>query len=559
MKKLLSILMCVGVLLMSSACAAEESRIFYERSEEGSYDYRNNTVYLAKDAEGRIIPLSVGPYDGYHYVYCPEGEAFTTHKISYPLEFNDLNEWQRTTLGIREMAARGVLVGYEDGSFRPDKSLTRAEMATVFARLFSVEPEKTKSCFSDVTEDHWAHGYVMALVNEGVFMKDTLFNPNQPVTREQLTAMTYRMLQTMGMIQPRDNPVDLSRYKDMDSVEEYAKEAYRMLLDARYMLLTELVEHDFMDSADDEYYFMPKQPVTRLECADYLYNFVRTFMRENAPAIREADAPQVDIPVLDGSTSTYDITKNIYSFFYRNYDKAPGFPKAHSKTTNAYKRLIDGEVEMIFVPDAGEDVVAYAKEKGVTLKFVPIANEALVFFTGKDNPVNSVTTKDLHDIYVHNAITNWNALGGGDNPLAAFCRNNDSGSHAQMENFILDGEEIHDDISRERISVMMATILTDVEKYNRENSSHFALGYSLYYYYNNVKSVIGPVDLKLLGIDGILPTDETIADGSYPYTTNYYAVVRDGEENPRVDAFLELMQSEFGDTVAQMSGLGVIK
>jgi len=35
--------------------------------------------------------------------------------------------------------------------------------------------------------------------------------------------------------------------------------------------------------------------------------------------------------------------------------------------------------------------------------------------------------------------------------------------------------------------------------------------------------------------------------------------VRDGEENPRVDAFLELMQSEFGDTVAQMSGLGVIK
>ena len=67
---------------------------------------------------------------------------------------------------------------------------------------------------------------------------------------------------------------------------------------------------------------------------------------------------------------------------------------------------------------------------------------------------------------MNNSIKSWSELDGEDKELAAFCRNNDSGSHAQMEKFILDGAEINEEISKERISVMMASILTDVESYN---------------------------------------------------------------------------------------------
>ena len=112
-------------------------------------------------------------------------------------------------------------------------------------------------------------------------------------------------------------------------------------------------------------------------------------------------------------------------------------------------------------------------------------------------------------------------------------------------------------ISRERTSIMMSSILTEVDDYNRKNEGNYAMGYSLFYYYLVNSSVLGPLDLKFMSIDGIAPTEETISNGTYPYTTSYYAVIRDGENNPKVDAFAELMQGEFGQLIAAQSGLGV--
>ena len=242
--------------------------------------------------------------------------------------------------------------------------------------------------------------------------------------------------------------------------------------------------------------------------------------------------------------------------YYNNSQNCEEMPKEHSKTTNAYKRLIDNEVEMIFVPDASEEIRKYAEEKNVKLRYIPIAKEALVFFTSKDNKVDNITTEELHDIYVNNSINNWSSLGGEDKGLVAYCRNNDSGSHAQMEKFILAGDNINDDIYKERISMAMASILTDVSSFNEENKNDMAMGYSLYYYFERVQMVLGEQYLKLISINGVEPTEENIESGLYPYTTNYYAVVRD-EENEKVDKFIELLKGEFGKEVVRNSGIGV--
>ena len=571
MKKILSMILCMVILATSgiSCFAASVSEtsdtpngniIKYLKSAE-SYDY-GNTAYIIRDKETKqIIPLSIGPLDGYSYAYLPENSDFTVEKVEkYTTPFNDLGEKYKYDSYINEITAREVVVGFEDGSFKPDKELTRAEMATIFTRMFSVPKTRSASCFEDIPENHWAKEYIMALVDKGVFMKDTNFNPDSVITREQLIAMTFRMLSDMGKIEPQENETDFSKYKDMDKVSDYAKVAYKALTQENYHLLVELVDHEFMDTADDELFWCPQQAVTRVECCEFLYQFIRIFFNNHAPAILRETAPEIEIPVLDGSTSTYAITQNIYSAYYRNYDNHPNFPKAHSKTVASYKRLIDGEVEMIFVPDAGEEVLKYAEEKNVKLKFIPIADEALIFFTGTKNKVDNITTEQLHDIYVNNGITNWKELGGDDGTLAAYCRNEDSGSHAQMEQFVLAGEEINEDISRERTSIMMSSILTEVDDYNQKNEgnyANYAMGYSLFYYYLVNSSVLGPLDLKFLSIDGIAPTEETISDGTYPYTTSYYAVIRDGENNPKVDAFAELMQGEFGQLIAAQSGLGV--
>lgn len=559
MKRIISMVFVLGILFTTMAFSQNENTIKYIKSEE-EYDYGSDTVYIARDKEtNEIIPLAIGPLDGYSYAYISSDSDFDVKKETIELKYTDLNEWQRSDMYISEMTGREIFSGYEDGTFKPDKELTRAEMATVFTRMFSIPKTQSISCFNDISENHWAKEYIMALVDKNVFMKDTNFNPDSSITREQLVAMAFRMLEHINMIEPQETQTDFSQYKDFEEVSDYAKTAYQTLLEGNYYLMVEIVDNNFEDTSDNEFYFHPKKPVTRLECCEFLYRLIRDFFDSNAPAIRREEAPDIEIPILDGSTSTYAITQNIYSMFYNNYDKAPGFPKSHSKTVGSYKRLINGEVEMIFVPDAGEDIMKYAEEKGVRLKFIPIANEALIFFTAAENPVSNITTEHLYDIYVNNSITNWKELGGTDGVLAAYCRNEDSGSHAQMEKFILNGKEISENIAKERTSIIMSSILTDVDDYNKKNEGSYAMGYSLYYYYQNNQMLLGPVDLKLMSIDGIEPTEETVANGTYPYTTNYYAVIRDGENNSKIDAFAELMQGEFGDTIAQMSGLGVIK
>ena len=64
--------------------------------------------------------------------------------------------------------------------------------------------------------------------------------------------------------------------------------------------------------------------------------------------------------------------------------------------------------------------------------------------------------------------------------------------------------------------------------------------------------------LVLMSADGVVPSDDTISSGQYPYTTNYYAVVRD-EPNEINDKFIEFMQSDAGDEIISRAGLGVMK
>ena len=571
MKKFLKKALCgvTAALMLLSSCAyaqGEDAKdtettkytVKYIRSAE-EYDYSSECEYIGKNkASGEIIPFAIGPSDGYSYALLPEDEDFYIEKTEYKNPYTDVNtDFYRYNYSINEMSARGVFKGYADGSFGPANNLTRAEMAVIFARLFSVKPVGGESGFTDVAPDHWACESINALTDAGVFKKDEKFNPSEPITREQLTAMTYRMLERTGYI-GKNKGEKYFEYKDASDISDFAKGAYDGLLSEGYSLIQDMDEHDVEDFADDEYFAKPQSYVNRGECTEFFSMLIRNFMYKNAPAIRFETAPTEEIPVLDGSTSTYPITQNIYYGYFQNAENNPDMPKSHSKTSNSYKRLIDGEVELIFVPDPSEDIKKYAEEKGVKLKYTPIANEALVFFTANDNKVDNITAQQLYDIYVDNKYSNWNELGGDDAFLAPYCRNNDSGSHAQMEKFILNGKDLNPDIARERTSVMMASILTDVDSYNHQNPGKYAMGYSLYYYFNNVQMVIGDVDLKLMKINGIEPTDETISNGEYPFTTNYYAVSRD-EENPKVDAFLKLMQSEFGDDVISASGLGVIK
>lgn len=89
------------------------------------------------------------------------------------------------------------LVGYSDGSFGPGRNMTRAEVATMFSRLLTerIDTDRTyPNTFSDVPASHWAANYIGYAQQFGIVMgfEDGSFRPNAPVTRAQFAAIASR-------------------------------------------------------------------------------------------------------------------------------------------------------------------------------------------------------------------------------------------------------------------------------------------------------------------------------------------------------------------------------
>lgn len=236
-------------------------------------------------------------------------------------------------------------------------------------------------------------------------------------------------------------------------------------------------------------------------------------------------------PIIDGSTSTHSIVSAINRAMYQDGGNE-NCPQTASKTVPSYKLLINGAADMIIVPYASSDVLALAEDAGVKLEFFPIAAEALIFVTPIENQTENITLEQVRKIYLNDGIANWSQLGGPDRRIIPICRNADSGSQSQMDNLILKGEKMHPGIKRNHVELTMEGMLEQVAFYHNGGLSgkptqSYALGYTLYTYLKNTGSITGIDErLKMLSFEGVIPSEKSIADRSYPLADSYYAVVR---------------------------------
>ena len=114
---------------------------------------------------------------------------------TYSNTFSDVakSHWAANYIGY--MQQFGIITGYADGSFRPDASVTRAEFAAIASR-FETLTEGTKS-FSDVPGSHWAAKYINFAATRGWVngYADGTFQPNNSITRAEVAAVTCRLLE----------------------------------------------------------------------------------------------------------------------------------------------------------------------------------------------------------------------------------------------------------------------------------------------------------------------------------------------------------------------------
>ena len=235
----------------------------------------------------------------------------------------------------------------------------------------------------------------------------------------------------------------------------------------------------------------------------------------------KADVPRFSIeeyPRVDGSTATLPL-----SYMLMAESTGVGEDQAkrvirHTKTSNAFYELVHRNVDLLLVYEPSNDSYRYAREMGVALEMKPIGRDALVFLVNAENPVDTLTHDQVTGIYT-GKISNWRQVGGADLPIAAYQRPEDSGSQVMMRRQVMG-----DTPMAEAPVVMrpgdMDMLVNEVAAYVNEPR---AIGYSVYYY---VSTMYIQDNIRLMAIDGIAPSNESITSGAYPYTQDFYAVIR---------------------------------
>jgi len=223
-----------------------------------------------------------------------------------------------------------------------------------------------------------------------------------------------------------------------------------------------------------------------------------------------------------------------------------------SGTIHAYERLISGEVDMIFAAGPSDAQLEAAKAAGMEFHLTPIGREAFVFFVNSANPVESLTVEEIQGIYT-GEIANWKELGGKNQKIRPYQRAENSGSQTSLQR-LMAGLPLMEPEEEDRIAGM-GGIITEVASYRNYKN---AIGFSFRYY---ATEMVRNGEIRLLALNGVEPTKETIRDGSYPIASEFYAVTAApiGAPSPQerdgvLAGFLDWILSDQGQELIEKTG-----
>ncbi len=257
-----------------------------------------------------------------------------------------------------------------------------------------------------------------------------------------------------------------------------------------------------------------------------------------------------NLPRIDGAAALFPVYSAFVNAVYPNTTKLHDGIFEYNNTPDGYRLLAEKETDIFIGVYPSDEQRTYAEENQTTFEYTPIGTEAFVFFVHKDNSITNLTTEQIKDIY-SGKITNWKDVGGKNEKIAAFQRNEGSGSQSMLKRFM--GDTPIMDAPTEMVNDLMAGIIEQVADYKSKTNS---IGFSFRYY---VEGIIKNPDIKMISIDGAAPTSENIRNGSYPVLTPIYAVTYKENQNGNVDKLLEWILSDEGQYIINETGYVGIK
>ncbi len=158
-------------------------------------------------------------------------------------------------------------------------------------------------------------------------------------------------------------------------------------------------------------------------------------------------------------------------------------------------------------------------------------------------------SEEIKGIY-SGEMTNWSELGGKNDEIRAFQRPVDSGSQTTFLKFMSDTPVQKPEI--EEMASGMGGIISEVASYRNYKN---AIGYTFRFF---AVDMVQNDKIKLLAIDGVEPTIDTIRSDEYPMASEFYAVTAESD-NPNIKAFIEWIVSEEGQELVERTGFVSVK
>ncbi|MBQ7950323.1 MAG: S-layer homology domain-containing protein [Clostridia bacterium] len=224
--------------------------------EEVEYFY--NHVHIPEWVREPVYRMKVyGALSGvYNQIFYATGKITVRQAIAvvtnafhqaYDMMFPDIDP----ASGYKEAAIRlyrlEIMMGYEDGTFRPDGQVMRSEFATLITRMLGVDQETVKTydgTFDDVEKNHWAKHYIGYCVEHGIMeLENNCFRPDDPITNKEaiwglMRALGYQELDSFADVYDRAEEIGL-----LHKLEDINTDKYSKRIETAQMIYNALEQH----------------------------------------------------------------------------------------------------------------------------------------------------------------------------------------------------------------------------------------------------------------------------------------------------------------------------
>lgn len=184
------------------------------------------------------------------------------YEMSSKVTFSDI-AGHKNQQAIEKLAGEGIINGIGNGTFAPNRTMTRAEFCTIVVKALGIKPLESR-VFSDVPSGQWYSGYVGAANANGIVngVGNSKFNPNGTITRQEAATMVVRAAKVLGQNTAAANTeTTLSRFSDSAKVASYAKEPLAYCYNSGIL--------------EAEASIQPTKAILRCEIAQMVYNLLK--------------------------------------------------------------------------------------------------------------------------------------------------------------------------------------------------------------------------------------------------------------------------------------------